>query len=188
LRKGSNVEQTIEIIMSTQFIKDLFDWASQNKTQNNFVTVQMNLVSNQQSGVCTYAIGTLYFQPGETIIINSGGFKIPRYIPPGFATSQNGPLKQYFSDRLYVDPRAIKAGDPGDPFDPTSTDTLGASISFNNDVVLVTLHFFDQGNTTVHFPANGISDVLYGNQNTYDPTLPVYLISLTQRNVQKPIS
>jgi len=174
--------------MDTLFIKDLFDWAAKSKTPDNYVTVKMNLVSNQQSGDCTYAVGTLNYHPGTTITITgAGGLKFPRYLPPAFATAQDQALRQYFNNPGYVGPEQIKGGDPGEPFDPTSTDKLGASISYSNGIVLITLHFISKGNAIIHFPANGISNVLYGNQNTHDFTLPAYLVSLTDRSVQEPI-
>jgi hypothetical protein len=148
------------------FLKDTFD-AAEKSARPNQMRMEVNLVTNQKSGVCSYATGMVNFVPGRTN---------PRPAPRQFVSRE--PLQQVFSDRKRL---------TNTPFSPFDADALGLVIAHNagTDVINVTLTLLSKGNKKIAFEAEVINGILLG----YAPaagvppsrnTNPVFLISLSK--------
>jgi hypothetical protein len=97
--------------------------------------VRMTLVSNEEDGICSYAVGDLLFraETGGQVI---GG---PRLKQAHMESIPGDPLKFYLSDRmLNIDPPpapgALPAG-PRQPFNANALEPLGVSLTFTESLV-----------------------------------------------------
>jgi hypothetical protein len=83
-------------------------------------SVNVTIVSNQDNGIASYAVGSLIFQEGNVL-----------HNVPASLYTQSPPFQMYFSDRigdLEPPPPPASFGLPGQPFDAYETENLGVSI------------------------------------------------------------
>lgn len=121
--------------------------------------VGVSIVTNQDNGTATYAVGDLIYHPASMI----GPFMRPARL----STTGGEPLKYFFSDRMLdIDPPPPPGNfgnSPRQPFSANSTDKLGVSISLHflgNRVVKFTLHSW--GNATFSVPTEPRGNLLVG--------------------------
>ena len=163
-----------------------FEYAAQNKTEDNLISVQANLVSNRQlDGQCTYALGKLLYLPGHWVEGNLGAIHLRFFVAPRFASVATVPLKQYFSDRTYED--ATLGLEEQFPFVDDERDDVGLTISDSNGLYSVTIHLISRGNAIVRFHATELGGVVYGDSNPDDAGQPLYVLSLTNPQIEFPI-
>lgn len=115
-------------------------------------SVGITLVSNQDNGIASYAVGSLIFHPA------TGGkvFGGPRLRPAHMESDAAHPLVMFFSDRrLSIDPPPTPGsfgGGPRQPFSANATEALG---------VLVAPGLGDHQTVRV-------SITVFGNSSTFD--------------------
>ncbi|OBG84702.1 hypothetical protein A5733_00425 [Mycobacterium sp. NS-7484] len=115
--------------------------------------VGITLVTNQDSGIASYATGEATYHPGS--------FVGPIFRPARLSTSGGEPLKYYFSDRtLDIDPPAGEGGfghTPRQPFSANAVDKLGFSISLllAPRVIKFTLHSWGNATFSVSMEERG---------------------------------
>lgn len=92
-------------------------------------SVHITIVSNQDNGIASYAVGDLIFRP------TTGGTKLggPKLKPAQLKSSASNPLRMFFSDRkLAIDPpppQGSFGGGPRQPFSANATENLGVSVA-----------------------------------------------------------
>ena len=120
--------------------------------------VGITLVTNQDSGVVSYATGDVTFHAGSLVG--------PIFRPARLSTTGGTALKYYFSDRtLDIDPPPAPGEfghSPRQPFSANAVDELGFSISLMlaPRVVKFTLHSW--GNATFSVPMEERGNLLVG--------------------------
>ncbi len=92
-------------------------------------TVNVTLVSNQDNGIASYAVGGLVFHKSTGGVILGG----PPLRPGRLASNPGQELQMFFSDRmLNIDPPPATGtfgSGPRQPFNANATEKLGVSIS-----------------------------------------------------------
>ncbi len=88
-------------------------------------TVNVAMVSNQDNGIVSYAIGGLIFHKATGGIIFGG----PPFRPARLESDASEPFQMFFSDRkLNIDPAGTFGDAPRQPFNANATEKLGVSI------------------------------------------------------------
>jgi len=139
-------------------------------------SVGVTIVTNQDNGIASYAVGSLIYHPGSL----TGPF----FRPPRLSTTGGEPLNFYFSDRMLdIDPPASPGGfghSPRQPFSANAIDKLGVSVSLHSGprVVKFTFHSWDGGTVSVAMESQGNLLVGLGPPLGNSPHA-VYLVSFT---------
>jgi hypothetical protein len=116
--------------------------------------VDVTLVTNQPSGVVSYATGQLVYYPASQI---GTIYRFER-----LSTSRGDALKYYFSDRLRdVDPPQLVPL-PRQPFNVDATDKLGMSLSKSLSGMAAKFTLVSWQNTTFTVVLNPLGDLLVG--------------------------
>ena len=125
-------------------------------------SVHITIVSNQDNGIASYAVGDLIFHP------QTGGqfFDGPPLEPAHMKSAADDPLLMFFSDRkLSIDPPpppGTFGNSPRQPFSANATEALGVSVSLgfgDNQTVGVSITVF--GNSS-HFEMNRQGNLFVG--------------------------
>lgn len=122
-------------------------------------TVNVTIVSNQDNGIASYAIGGLVFHSATNFVI--GG---PPYRPARLESNPGQPFKMFFSDRrLVIDPPPTQdytfQPAPTQPFNANETENLGVSISLGGSVHVMHLTVFNSRSVVMLSP---MGDLLVG--------------------------
>lgn len=100
-------------------------------------TVNVVMVSNQDNGIASYAVGGLVFHAATGDVVFGG----PPFRPASLQSPEGEPLKMYFSDRkLDIDPPPTPGTfghTPRQPFNANETEDLGVSIFLGTHVMRV---------------------------------------------------
>jgi hypothetical protein len=122
-------------------------------------TVNVTLVSNQDNGIASYAVGGLVFHKATGGLLVNG----PPFRPARLESNPSLPFQMFFSDRkLNIDPPPAQGqfgGSPRQPFDANATEKLGMSISLGNGSHEMQLAVFGS-KSLVHLTPTG--DLLVG--------------------------
>jgi hypothetical protein len=109
-------------------VRNLEDVLNQAKVDGSLVHI--TIVSNQDNGLASYAVGDLIFHPatGGEVLDRAGA---PRRNPRPAHMESATPLRMFFSDRrLDIDPPSPPLGhDPRQPFSANATEALGVSVA-----------------------------------------------------------
>jgi len=105
-------------------------------------TVNVTIVSNQDNGIASYAVGGLEFHPATGGVILGG----PLFRPARLVSNASQPFEMFFSDRrLNIDPPPAPGsfgGGPRQPFNANATEKLGVSISLGTSPLVMRLTVF----------------------------------------------
>jgi len=154
------------------FIKDTFIAAERLFNEQNYkrIVAQVEIVANQESGVCTYAIGPVYYSPTSAGGAEpGGGVQLPR--PAQFSTNMDEKLKTYRNraqgDLLPMIDSLV--GEMGVTIthskDPNGTDSVGVVIATSGG--------------TIRFSAGCLNHVLFGCELPEHLERAVWLLNIT---------
>lgn len=122
-------------------------------------TVNVSMVSNQDNGIASYAVGGLVFHKATGGVIVGG----PRFHPARLESDASAPFQMFFSDRkLSIDPPAAPGsfgGGPRQPFNANATEKLGMSISLGTSLHVMQLSVFGSRSLVTLTP---MGDLLVG--------------------------
>lgn len=111
----------------------------------NGSSVHITIVSNQDDGIASYAVGDLIFHPATGGQVVDG----PPLRPAHMESAAANPLRMFFSNRrLSIDPPPAPGsfgGSPRQPFSANATEALGLSIALkigDHDTVRVSITVF----------------------------------------------
>jgi hypothetical protein len=130
------------------FLQPYVTWASSQANGPGTYELNVKLVSNEPSQVCSYAENG--YLPYENVWYIS---KFSFYHFTGFV----GNSTQYFNDRRFAIPPGLFAVNP---FNPAATDSLGISLNANTGSVTLTLNSW--GHATLSGDLHAANGVLYG--------------------------
>jgi hypothetical protein len=122
-------------------------------------TVNVTMVSNQDNGIASYAVGGLVFHKATGGIIFGG----PPFRPARLESNASQPFAMFFSDRrLSIDPPPSPGTfghGPRQPFNANATEKLGMSISLGSSVHAMRLTVFGSTSSVMLSP---MGDLLVG--------------------------
>jgi hypothetical protein len=122
-------------------------------------TVNVTMVSNQDNGIASYAVGGLVFHKATGGVIFGG----PPFRPARLQSNATQPFEMFFSDRkLSIDPPpppGTFGHGPRQPFSARATEKLGMSISLGGSVHVMQLTVFGSTSSVMLSP---MGDLLVG--------------------------